>query len=151
MAWEHALRGMEIGQRPDFTAVGVTVCREWTVWPEQLVGLDRAGPLARYEGVPLSTGRCYEPSRLSYIVMARRFAWHLAFQHTEAPVPEIAEAFGGHSPSTVQPWVYDLTRFEELYSRPTAHEAIGARMARLSELAVEEFALIEQAAEGQPQ
>ena len=96
---------LAIPGEPEASVIIRRVCRERTVWPEQLFGYERA---ARYHAatqrsVPLSTGRCDEPSRIGYVVTARRLVWIGLHYGTHLSIADIAMLFG-YSPETVHRW-----------------------------------------------
>lgn len=103
----------EIPGEPELSMLVRRVCRELTVWPEQLVGYALAH---EYSGavpnsVPLSTGRCDGPQIGSRFADARRLIWRGAYELTDLSIENIAALFG-YSPSTVRPWATSWKRFE---------------------------------------
>ena len=92
----------DLGDRK-LTVIARIVCRTYTVWPEQLVGRDRAEPaVSRPDAPPLATGHSPMPLRKPRAVDARRHAWCLGRIFTDLSAAELGEAFGGYSASTVR-------------------------------------------------
>jgi len=101
---------------PVLTAVAKVVCRQWTVWPEQLLGRELAGTATSSpDNPPLSTGLIFRPSRLGYVVLARRMAWNLTHRRTGKKATEIGAVLGGYSPATVRPWLGGSKAFDKSY------------------------------------
>jgi len=108
---------MSVMGDPALTAISRVVCEEWAVWTGQLLGSVRAGSaVSNPNNAPYSTGLVCAPSRLGHVVLSRRMAWHIAGAITSRPVTEIAEAYGGHSPSTVRLYAAGIERLEKQYT-----------------------------------
>jgi hypothetical protein len=107
---------LNIAGNSAFSAVAYTVCDRWAVWPEQMLGRAAAAEaISLPDNPPLSTGLQFVRSQRGHVVMARRFAWHLAYEFTEAPTDVIASAFGNYTPETVAPWLKTPARLERYY------------------------------------
>ncbi len=108
-----------VGEDPILTAISRVVCDKWAVWPEELVGRERAG-----DAVNVTETSAYDrimhtaPSRVGHAVLARRVAWHLAGQLSDRSVAAIADAFGGHTTNIVRPYVRDRRALENNFPAP---------------------------------
>ncbi len=104
----------EIPGEPSLSILIRRVCRDRTVWPEQLLGYARARSFQAAEPghVPASTGRCDSPLLGNRAVTARRLIWRAAYVMTDLSIENIAELFG-YSPGTIRPWATSWRLFEK--------------------------------------
>jgi len=98
---------------PEISRLIRVVCRDQTVWPEQLLGRRGAGVAVSPRSYPASTGPCPEPLIGSRFAFARRLIWRGAYEVTDHSVENIAAMVGGYSPSTVRPWATSWRLFEK--------------------------------------
>lgn len=77
------------------TAIAKVVCRQWAIWPDQLLGR----------------------SRLAHVPLGRHVAWRLASRMTDLNARQIAEAFGRFDQATVRPWTQESAPFEPVILR----------------------------------
>lgn len=100
------------------------ICRDKTIWPEQLLGasgVSRQADSATNGSSPLSTGPCREPNREGRFVYARRLLWRAVYELTDWSVENIAEMLGGYSVATVRPWAVSWRQFERVYGAGREH------------------------------
>lgn len=112
----------EIPGEPEASILIRRVCRERTVWPEQMFGYDRARSFGAAEpgGVPLSSGRVEGRDLRGYVVSARRLAWRALYCGTDLSIENIADLFG-YSPGTVRPWATSWRQFEKSHGATWWH------------------------------
>lgn len=94
------------------------MCRDKTIWPEQLLGQSGARGAACLPGrEPLATGPSPAPRIEGRFVYARRLLWRASYELTDLSVENIAALLGGHTVATVRPWARSWKPFERTYGR----------------------------------
>lgn len=102
-AFQWCVERVDVGD-PVVSQIVRRVCRQRSVWPEQMLGRNLARGAVSPRSYPLATGPCEKPSSKSYIVLARRMVWRATYELTDWSIDEIAAAIGGYSPASVAPW-----------------------------------------------
>jgi len=137
--FEWRVNNLNLLDSPELTAIARAACYYQVVWPEELVGTARAGtPTAPPEdsGITILRGFPAEPSRLGYVVLARRAAWYLSSELTDLSAAEIGEAFGGHAKDTVRRFIGtgSVALMERLYYPEIGDKLDMLRAAVLTDL-----------------
>lgn len=115
-SYEWCLERFVVGEDERLSAVAKVACDRWGVWPEQLVGRELAGNAARdVTADDLLVGTSYGPSRLPYVVLARRVAWNLSHEFTGMSAAELGDVFGGFRAGTVKPYIGDTIELQSRY------------------------------------
>jgi hypothetical protein len=133
---EHLDR-LTVGGDERLTAIARVVCDRSGIWPDQLVGSERAGDAARSVDTGYLSPINPHPSTEGHVVRGRRIGWHLAGIFTDKTRFEVADSLGGHDPSYVAMFMDNVNRLESLYPRETLIRDHVAELAMMVQLELE--------------